>query len=37
MHRERFFAAPTFREYLDQVEKNAELWRGVYDRVRLPE
>ncbi len=35
--RTRFEAAPTFPEYLGIVEKNAELWAGVYDRVRLPE
>ena len=36
MDSERFEAAPTFAEYLDGVEKNAELWHGVYERVRLP-
>jgi hypothetical protein len=33
---ERFGAAPTFAEYLTGVEKNVELWHGVYERVRLP-
>lgn len=36
MDSERFDAAPTFREYLGGVEKNADLWRGVHERVRLP-
>lgn len=35
--RERFEKASTFREYLDRVEENRELWQGVYDRVRLSE
>jgi len=34
---ERFGVAPTFTEYLTGVEKNADLWHGVYERVRLPE
>ena len=34
--RDRFESAPTFREYLETVRKNEELWRGVHDRVRLP-
>lgn len=37
MDRDRFERAPTFEEYLETVEKNAELWRGVYERVRLPD
>ena len=37
VNRERFEKAPTFPEYLDIVEKNRDLWRGVWDRVRLPE
>ncbi len=37
MDNERFGGAPTFSEYLATVEKNAELWHGVYERVRLPE
>jgi Thioredoxin len=37
LNSERFQAAPTFDEYLESVEKNEELWHGVYDRVRLPE
>lgn len=37
MDRERFEMAPTFEQYLDTVEKNRELWNGVYERVRLPE
>ena len=37
MNRERFEKAHTFREYLDTVEKNRELWHAVYQRVRLPD
>ena len=37
MDSERFDAAPTFPEYLEGVEKHAELWRGVHERVRLPD
>jgi hypothetical protein len=33
----RYAAAPTFREYLEAVESHAELWRGIYERVTLPE
>jgi len=33
----RYKAAPDFPAYLELVEKNAELWRGVWERVRLPE
>ena len=36
MDNERFGVAPTFSEYLAGVVKNAELWHGVYERVRLP-
>jgi hypothetical protein len=35
-NRARFNSAPTFQEYMETVEQNAELWQGVYDRVRLP-
>ncbi len=35
--RNRFLAAPTFREYLDGVDKNRDLWHGITDRVRIPE
>jgi hypothetical protein len=35
--RARFEAAPTFEEYLEGVERNRELWHGVYERVRLPD
>lgn len=34
--RDRFESALTFPEYLDTVQKNEELWRGVHERVRLP-
>ncbi len=34
--RERFESALTFPDYLDTVQKNEELWRSVYQRVRLP-
>lgn len=37
MDRDRFLRAPDFSEYLDSVEKNPELWRAVYQRVRLPD
>ena len=37
VNRQRFEDAPTFPEYLDTVEKNREMWLGVYKRVRLPE
>ncbi|RMH20063.1 MAG: thioredoxin family protein [Gemmatimonadetes bacterium] len=33
----RFEEAPDFRAYLETVEKNRELWHGVYERVHLPE
>lgn len=37
MNRTRFDSAPTFEAYLESVEKNRELWHGVYERVRLPD
>jgi hypothetical protein len=37
LDRARFEAALTFEEYLEGVEKNRDLWHGVYERVRLPE
>lgn len=37
MDSSRFDAAPTFPAYLETVEKNRDLWHGVYDRVRLPQ
>ncbi len=33
----RFENAPTFREYLDRVEANRELWHAVYRKVRVPD
>jgi hypothetical protein len=33
----RFERAPTFSEYLDLVVKNRELWRSVWERVRIPD
>jgi len=36
VNRARFEQAPTFRRYLEQVEKNRELWHAVHERVRLP-
>ena len=36
MNSERYESAPDFPAYLEIVEANAVLWRGVYDRVRLP-
>ena len=35
--RSRFESALPFPEYLETVRKNESLWRGVHDRVRLPE
>lgn len=35
MTKERFQQGATFEEYLETVEKNRELWHGVYERVRL--
>ena len=37
VNRERFERAPTFREYLETVDQNRDLWNGVYERVRLPD
>ncbi len=34
--RARYESALSFPEYLDTVRTNEALWRGVYDRVRLP-
>ena len=34
--RDRFESALPFPTYLETVRKNEELWRGVYERVRLP-
>ena len=34
--RDRFESALTFPDYLETVQKNEELWRGVYQRVQLP-
>ena len=34
---QRFELAPTFDEYLEGVEENADLWRAVYHRVRITE
>lgn len=33
----RYEAAPDFHAYLDLVEKNRELWRGLWDRARVPD
>jgi len=33
----RFEAAPTFPEYLATVDRNRDLWHGVYDRAQAPE
>lgn len=35
--RDRFESAPAFPDYLETVRKNEALWRGVYERVRLPD
>ena len=37
MTHERFEQAATFEQYLETVDKNRELWHGVYQRARLPE
>ena len=37
MLNERFASGAEFPEYLAGVRKNEELWRGVYERVRVPE
>jgi hypothetical protein len=37
LNRKRYTSAPTFEEYLEGVEKNRDLWRGVYERLRLPD
>jgi hypothetical protein len=36
LDRERFEAAPTFEQYLDDVERNRDLWHGVYERAEVP-
>lgn len=33
----RFDNAQTFERYIGGVERNRDLWQGVYDRARLPE
>lgn len=33
---ERFESGADFEQYLTMVEKNRELWRGVWDRVVIP-
>jgi hypothetical protein len=35
--RDRFAEAPSFPEYLEGVRRNEDLWRGVYERVRIPD
>lgn len=35
--RARFESALSFPQYLETVRKNEDLWRGVHDRVRLPD
>jgi hypothetical protein len=36
MTRDRFESGADFEQYLTMVEKNRELWRGVWDRVVVP-
>ena len=36
LQRGRFESALTFPAYLETVERNEELWRGVYERVQVP-
>ncbi|MDE3128414.1 MAG: thioredoxin family protein [Gemmatimonadota bacterium] len=33
----RWNAAPTFAQWLPTAQKNADLWRAVYDRARIPD
>lgn len=35
--RERFESALSFSRYLETVRRNEDLWRGIHDRVRLPD
>lgn len=35
--KDRFENARTFPEYLESVEKNRDLWFGVYNRASVPE
>src|SRR6266513_828 len=35
--RERYDAAMPFDAFLAGVQKNAELWRAIYDRARVPD
>lgn len=37
LDRARFETAPTFEKYLERVDRNRELWHGVYERARAPE
>ena len=34
--RERYESALPFPEYLETVRKHEDLWRGVYERARVP-
>jgi hypothetical protein len=33
--KERYLAATEFRTYLESVEKNQELWHGIYERALI--
>ncbi len=33
--RDRYLAATDFASYLESVEKNKELWHGIYERVSI--
>ncbi|MGI9629266.1 MAG: thioredoxin family protein [Longimicrobiales bacterium] len=35
--KQRFESGLTFPAYLETVEKNADLWKGVYERATVPE
>lgn len=35
--RDRYESANTFEEFLARVERNAELWRAVHQRARVPD
>ena len=37
MLKERFDAAPSFREYIDAADKNKDLWNTFYHRARVPD
>jgi len=34
---ERYRGAPTFSEYLEEVEEHRDLWKGLYERATVPD